>query len=89
MDLKFDIKGHLVPYERIALSIEEFEEFFVSSFSEESTRLEIFQNYLKFIEAFRNEITPNFKQWIDGSYVTNKVNPRDVDFVTLIDHGDL
>ena len=40
-------------------------------------------NYLK---DFKNEVTDNFVQWIDGSYVTQKVNPRDIDFVNLIDH---
>jgi hypothetical protein len=84
MDLKFDIKGHLTPYERSVLSVRDFEEIFVNSFDEESTRYQIFKNYKRFIEVFKKEITPNFTQWINGSFVTNKQNPKDIDFVTII-----
>lgn len=86
IDLKFDIKGHLTPYERTVLSIEDFEDIFVNSFDESSTRLKIFENYKRFIETFKAEVTPNFKQWINGSFVTNKPNPKDIDFVTIIPH---
>jgi len=86
MELKFDDKGHLMPYERITLNLEDFEEFFIKKFEPESSRMNIYESYKKFIFDFQKEITPNFIQWIDGSFVTNKVNPRDIDFVTLIDH---
>ncbi len=86
MELKFDKKGHLIPYERINLRIEDFEEFFINNFNTKSTRKGIFQSYLKFINDFKEEITSDFTQWIDGSFVTQKTNPRDIDFVTLIEH---
>lgn len=38
MELDFDINGHLIPYDKIRVSIEEFEEIFVNSFDENSTR---------------------------------------------------
>jgi hypothetical protein len=30
-------------------------------------------------------ITPNFTQWINGSFVTQKEQPGDIDFVSFID----
>lgn len=36
------------------------------------------------MESFRQGITPNFTQWINGSFTTT--NPNDIDLVTLIDH---
>ena len=29
-----------------------------------------------------------FYQWIDGSFVSNKQNPKDIDFITILDHQD-
>lgn len=86
MELKFDIRGHLIPYEKNQITFEEFKTNFVESFDEDSSRHEIFKNYIKYLEEFKSEITPNFKQWINGSFVTNKKNPNDIDFVSLIDH---
>ena len=45
----------------------------------------MFYNYLRYIDAFAKEITPNFTQWINGSFVTKKEDPNDIDFVTFID----
>ena len=86
MKLNFDMKGHLIPYERIKLNIKEFENFFIDQFDSESSRGIIFESYLRFVNDFQSEITPQFTQWIDGSFVTQKSNPRDIDFVTLIKH---
>ena len=86
MKLKFDEKGHLLPYEKIEINIEEFEEFFIKNFNSDSTRNEIYKSYKRYVSDFKKKITPNFSQWIDGSFVTQKMNPNDIDFVTLIDH---
>lgn len=80
----FDIRGSLVPYERITVNLEEFEEVFVNSFDPDSTRYELFQNYKNYLSDFQNEVTEDFVQWVNGSFVTNKPNPGDIDFVNLI-----
>lgn len=85
MDLVFDIRGNLLPHRKNVLTLNEFKEIFVNSFDEDSSRHEIFENYTRYIEAFRAEITPNFKHWINGSFVTNRINPKDIDLVNLID----
>lgn len=86
MKLKFDKNGYLLPYKRITIAFEEFEKFFVAPFGSESSRILIFENYKKFIRDFSNEVSPNFTHWINGSFVTIKTNPKDIDFLTLIPH---
>jgi len=86
MKLAFDIKGNLTPYERTELTLDEFKNIFVDSFEPDSTRFQIFENYLQFLDDFQKEITSDFIHWINGSFVSNKKNPKDIDFVTLINH---
>lgn len=86
MDLSFDIRGNLKPYEKMQIPPDEFREVFVTSFEVDSSRHQIFENYRKYTEAFKNQIKSEFTQWIDGSFVTNKKNPKDIDLVTLIDY---
>lgn len=86
MEIKFDARGLLMPYKRIELSLESFEENFVTAFEKASSRGQIFENYKRFISAFREQVSPKFIQWINGSFVSNKQNPRDIDFVTIIDY---
>lgn len=83
--MKFDHRGNLYPYQKIELSLKEFEGFFIQPFPENSSRHVIFENYLRFIADFKQEVTNNFSQWINGSFVTNKLNPNDIDFVSIID----
>lgn len=87
MEIHFDTRGNLKPYEKIELSLDRFKKHFVDDFAKEyQKRSEIFDNYWDFIEAFEQEVTKDFIQWIDGSFVTKKSIPRDIDFVTLIDY---
>ena len=88
MELNFDIRGNLKPYEVIEISMEKFQETFVQAFEEEAIRQELFENYLNYMEAFSHLIKRNFYQWIDGSYVSNKKKPNDIDLVTILDYRD-
>lgn len=84
--LRFDEKGFLYPHEKVKLTLEAFEAIFVTSFSQSTTRRQLFENYLIYVQDFKTLLTPNFTQWINGSFVTRKTNPRDIDMVTLIDY---
>jgi len=86
MELSFDIRGNLKPYRKISITLDEFEEIFVKSFDEDSIRHEIFSQYQSYLSDFQQSITKDFTQWIDGSFVTNKKNPRDLDLVNLLDY---
>lgn len=87
MELNFDIRGNLKPYARIEISYEEFKEFFVSAFEKDSKRYQMFEHYERYTQEFREKITGDFRQWINGSFVSNKKNPKDIDIVNLVDYS--
>lgn len=82
--MEFDELGYLSPYKVIETDLETFERLFVSNFGNSNTRNKLFQNYLTYIENFKNQISESFYQWIDGSFVTSKLNPNDIDIVTFL-----
>ena len=86
MPIKFGGRGYIEPPERVELSIKEFEEYFVDNFPKSSTRKQLFQGYKKYTEAFKSEITTDIIHWVGGSFTTTKLNPRDIDVVTIISH---
>ncbi len=86
MNLAFDIRGNLVPQKRTEVTLEEFKTTFIDAFEPDSTRSEIFKNYLLYVEDFKEEISTVFMHWVNGSFVSNKQNPNDIDFVTILDH---
>lgn len=83
--LQFDENGHLFPCEIHDTTLDEMREVFVDAFPESKTRKRLFDNYLNWIFDFQRNIFPYFTQWIDGSFVTQKLNPKDIDFVTFLD----
>ena len=85
--IKFDFRGYLQPYTLIELDLMEFQNQFVKGFPESGTRQKLFESYVDYIHDFQREIMPSFKMWINGSYVTQKLNPRDIDFVVFIPHN--
>jgi hypothetical protein len=83
--LKFNSQGFLIPAENIRSNIAEFEETFVNDTCAPKRR-ELFNNYIHYTNELKNwcggiEIT----QWVDGSFVVKKREPRDIDLVTFID----
>lgn len=76
----FDEKGYLL-YGIYNMSLEEFE----SIFSEDSTkRREILKEYKKHLSEIKNT-GYYLDHWIDGSFVTAKENPSDIDTLTEFD----
>jgi hypothetical protein len=63
-----------------------FEEILVESFPIHSTRYSIFEGYKRYLTRLKAVIHSDFYQWIDGSFVTDKLNPNDIDIVTFINH---
>jgi hypothetical protein len=85
--MEFDKNGNLYPYSVIETDLETFEKMFVSDFTFSLTRKRIFENYLIYLENLKESVNTGFFQWIDGSFVTNKKDPKDIDFVTFLDFG--
>ena len=81
----FDNNGNLYPHQILQTDLQEFEAIFVTPFVNSGTRNNLFEVYLKHTFNLRTVIGNNFYQWIDGSFVTQKQNPNDIDVVTFID----
>lgn len=80
----FDEFGYLAPYQIIQTDLVTFESTFVKAFTESGTRAIIFKSYLNYLSQLQQLIGQNFYQWIDGSFVSKKKHPNDIDFVTFI-----
>ncbi len=83
--MEFDKNGNLYPYKMIDTNLEILEQMFVLDFPFSNSRKRIFENYLIYLENLKNSVDSSFYQWIDGSFITNKPDPRDNDFVTFLD----
>ena len=81
---EFNEHGNL-PHKCYEVTLEEIKEKLVDNFPNSKTRASRFECFLKFY----NELTENVKSCIrlliDGSFVTNKNDPWDVDFVIIVD----
>jgi hypothetical protein len=88
MELSFDIRGNLRPYSIIELSLSEFAEHFVNSFEPDTTRRGLFENYQRYVAELGEFLEYGYFQWVDGSFITTKRNPRDIDFVNFVDYRD-
>ena len=77
--LEFDEKGNLIPHNHhIEISYDVFVKNFVKNFPIESTRHQILTDFERFLEEFCSKIYSHFNIWINGSFVTQKVNPNDI-----------
>ena len=86
--MQFDQFGNLAPYQVQTIDLNTFEAFFVAAFDQSQSRRRLFDSYLKYVEELQKFVPTGFYQWIDGSFITNKLNPRDIDFVTFLDWQD-
>jgi hypothetical protein len=69
---------------RHLVTIEEFKQHFVESFDGSTARGRLFTRWVRHREALISVI-PIMSQWVNGSYVTSKIDPGDIDVVSLID----
>ena len=83
-DFSFDKDGNLSPYEIIDIDLKKFKERLVDNFSKSNTRMPIYIGYLQYCKDFCKDVASDGYQWVDGSFVTNKENPGDIDLVNFI-----
>lgn len=83
--LSFNHNGLLVPGNNIPSDILELEKVFVTNIHT-TKRRELFDNYLLYSKSLK-ELCNGIKivQWIDGSFVTQKSAPADINVVSFID----
>lgn len=87
--LVFNNRGNLTPGIIKNVSLDDFRDFFIDSdsFIDSITRERNYKGFTHFIEELkRNNIFDAFtKVWLDGSFVTNKLDPKDIDLVIFLD----
>ena len=87
--IKFDSKGHLTPYQPISFQVKDLKEHFVDAFGSE-TRKTHFDNYLRYSSNLKAVLGGiQIRQWINGSFVTRKSNPKDIDSISFANHSDV
>lgn len=84
--LKFDTNGYLKPSGVIESSVTEMNKYLVTPMDSElrNAHFHQYSQYSKKLKALTGE--PKIRQWVNGSFVTQKRNPKDIDIVTFIDH---
>lgn len=85
--LQFDKSGYLTPYDAIGTDLQTLERVFVEEFSTSVTRRRLFDAYRQYTSQIQDTLPAGvvFVQWIDGSFVTQKRDPNDIDVVTFVD----
>ena len=64
------------------------EEVFVSRFPESLVRSELYSGF-KSLRTLARNVSPPATQWVDGSFVTTKQDPDDVDVLSFVDYDTL
>lgn len=84
----FDIKGNITPYELHPISVEDLDNEFVVPFADSVTRAKIVEGHNNYIIELFQILENNFFQWLDGSFVTQKLNPNDIDIINFVHFTD-
>ncbi len=83
--LNFNSKGLLTPNTNFVVSVADLKQHFVDAIPS-NTRPEIFEKYVHYSTELRTLLNlESMKQWINGSFVTQFKNPKDIDLITFID----
>ncbi|MCS6796241.1 MAG: hypothetical protein NZ516_09810, partial [Raineya sp.] len=80
--LQFNAQGYLEPFEAIATELTTAKEFFTWN----EHRKNLWQNFEAFTTELQNILQTNFTIWLNGSFVTQKEIPNDLDLVSFIDY---
>jgi hypothetical protein len=85
MIFEFDKLGYLQPYHLVECDLDDLKANFVDAFPLSNTRQGLWNYYIQYVDDLQQHITPHFAQWIDGSFITQALDPKDIDLVTFID----
>jgi hypothetical protein len=79
--MQFDDNGYLVPYEAILSTMNEIE----SEFCFTEQRALLYQNFVGFMAELQKIVGLGFEVWVNGSFTSKKVVPKDIDLVVFVD----
>jgi hypothetical protein len=83
--IEFDENGFLKPYGPISADLDTVERIFVEEFITSTTRRNLFGQYREYNARLLVLLTSGFTQWIDGSFISRKRDPEDIDVLTFVD----
>jgi len=89
INIEFDEYGNPKPYEVVRLSYGECKNIFVEKFKSSATRKLNWTSFMGFHTDIEAVSTFAVKHWIDGSFVTQKINPNDIDVVSFVNPNNL
>jgi len=84
--ISFDKNGNITPYEIIEIDLKTFQKNFVDNLDNSEHRNNLYQDYLNYTKELCKIVSNQFFQWINGSFVTKKHTPRDIDLVSFVDY---
>jgi hypothetical protein len=84
MAIEFQDGHSALPPGRHAATVEEVEAALVEGFPGSTRRRPLFERWIAVREAIRR-VTAVDSDWLDGSYVTKKSEPDDIDMLTICD----
>lgn len=86
--ISFDQHGNLIPYVSIRLKLTEISEHFVRAFPDSETRPILYNHFLRYVADLSQLLNQPLQQWLGGSFISNKLDPNDIDCVNLILFND-
>lgn len=86
LTLDFDEQGYLKPATPHLVDFVELLQNYFDIFPNTDKRLSLLNNWITYNRDFQNEIFLYYEQWINGSFVTLKESPKDIDIVTFLDY---
>lgn len=82
--LTFDENGFLAPADAISTTLQLLENEFVTTIGTE-TRKRLFEKMLRYLDALKTLTNEDqLTVWVNGSFVTKKPNPADIDLVVFV-----
>jgi hypothetical protein len=88
MPLAFPPDSDRLPPGRHAATTAEIEAALVDAFPASARRRPLFEQWRTLNAAIEHFVAIR-EQWLDGSYVTTKLDPRDVDVVSIVNGSEL
>ena len=80
--IAFNAEGYITPSRVFDIELDTFKDIFVNNEKREL----IYTEFLLFVDYLKSWNIGTFNQWVDGSFVTKKIIPNDIDVVTFLDY---
>lgn len=80
--MQFDDNGYLVPYGAITSNLNEI----VQEFCSTEQRVALYETFVGFIAELQKLLGTGFEVWVNGSFTSKKIIPKDIDLLVFVDN---